>query len=65
MAAKRVLFIGSAVVAVGGVTALAVLGAIAKVPPTEYWTVVLGAAAVGMGWMGLLSGVHLHPSDES
>lgn len=43
---------------VTGVAGMAVLGSIAKVPSTEYWTVVLGAAAVGAGWMSLLSLCH-------
>jgi len=65
MPAKKLLFIGSASVAVVGVAALATLGAIAKVPATEYWTVVLGATVAGAGWMALLAGIHFKPSDDS
>lgn len=65
MAAKRALFIGSAAVAVVGVTALATLGAIAKVPSTEYWTVVLGSAGVGFGWMLLLSTLHFRAAGDA
>jgi hypothetical protein len=65
MPAKKVLFIGSAAVAVMGVGILAVLGAVAQVPATEYWTVVLGAAVLGAGWMALLACIHFRPSEES
>jgi len=65
MAAKRVLFIGSAAVAVVGVAVLATLGAVAKVPPTEYWTVVLGSAAFGVGWMLLLATLHHRAANEA
>lgn len=64
MTAKRMLFTGSAVVIVVGVGVMAVLGSIAKVPAGEYWTVVLGSGAVGVGWMALLSALHLKSEKE-
>lgn len=64
MTAKKILFTGSAVVIVTGVGVMAVLGSIAKVPSAEYWTVVLGAGAVGVGWMALLSALHLKSERE-
>jgi hypothetical protein len=60
MTAKKLFVIGSVVYNVGGVLAIATLGTIAKVPAAEFWPVVLGTAAVGIVWFGLLS--HMHNS---
>lgn len=59
MNAKRLLFVSSIAIITIGVAALATLGAVAKVPGPEYWTVVLGAVAVGGLWLALLSVLHV------
>jgi hypothetical protein len=62
--AKVFLFASSVLATAGGVSALAALGAIAKVPAGEYWTVVLGAVAVGGAWLGLITVLHLTSAKE-
>ncbi|CAA7621253.1 hypothetical protein [Magnetospirillum sp. UT-4] len=64
MTAKELFVIGSVVYNVGGVIAIATLGAISKVPSAEYWPVVLGAAVVGIGWLGLLAFMHFSSLKE-
>ncbi len=58
MNAKSILFWSSGLFVLVGVAGVATLGAIAKVPSAEYWTVVLGAGGVGAGWLGLISAIH-------
>lgn len=64
MTAKDTLFASSAVFVTIGVTALATLGAIAKVPASEYWTIVLGGAGVGLFWIILITGLHFRAEYE-
>jgi len=64
MTAKDILFISSAVFVAIGVAILAALGAIAKVPASEYWMVVLGGAGVGLFWIVLITGLHFRAEYE-
>jgi hypothetical protein len=64
MTAKEFLFGSSVLVVLVGVTGLAVLGMVARVPSTEYWTVVLGGTVVGAGWLLLLRQIHLTSRDD-
>lgn len=64
MTAKSILFWSSAVFVAVGIAGVATLGAIAKVPSGEYWTVVLGAAIVGGGWIALISAIHCRSCNE-
>jgi hypothetical protein len=58
MNTKKLFVIGSIIYNVGGMIAMATLGAIAKVPSAEYWPVVGGTAAVGICWFALLAFMH-------
>lgn len=64
MSAKTLLFVSSAFVVVVGVAAISLLGAIAKVPAGEYWTVVLGAAGMGIAWLALITVLHFSAERE-
>jgi hypothetical protein len=64
MNAKEILFVSSAVFVVIGIAVLATLGAIAKVPASEYWPVVLGGAGVGLFWIVLITGLHFRAEYE-
>lgn len=64
MTAKNMLFISSALFVTVGVAGIATLGAVAKVPAGEYWPVVLGGAAVGLFWLGLLTTMHFRAEFE-
>lgn len=58
MTAKTMLFASSALVVTVGLGGLAALGVVAKVPPGEYWPVVLGGGAVGLVWLALITTLH-------
>lgn len=64
MNAKRLLFISSIFTVVIGIAVMATLGAIAKVPSTEYWIVVLGAVLAGATWLGLITTLHFTSQAE-
>lgn len=64
MTAKDTLFVSSVVFVVIGVAAFATLGVIAKVPSSEYWTVVLGGVGVGLFWIALITGLHFRAEYE-
>lgn len=64
MTAKTMLFASSALFVTIGLIAVATLGVVAKVPSAEYWPVVLGAAAVGLLWLGLITTLHFRAEYE-